>query len=118
MANKKLLEIDSSIFKNIHHIPDAKSCYDKYDNCIVIKRLLTTLSYYTHLDINNTNDKYIFCNFIETIYKYGIYDDFHHFRKYHENDIELIMNLAIKSYKLLECDISSCLYCSTLQNNK
>ena len=45
MANKELLEIDSSIFENVK--PDLKSCLDKYDNCIVIKRLLTTLSY-TH----------------------------------------------------------------------
>ena len=77
-TNNKLLEIESSIFEDINQ--DLKSCPDKSDNCIVIKRLLTTLSYYSHLDINsNTNDRLIFNNFIETVYKYKIYDDFYLF---------------------------------------
>ena len=45
MANYKSLEIDSSIFENVNS--DLISCCNnKYNNCIVINRLLTTLSYY------------------------------------------------------------------------
>ena len=116
MAIGKSSEIDSSMFENMtDNNQDFLSWrYDKkYDICVVIDRLLTPLSYYSDLNINNTNDKLIFINFFENVYKYKIIDDFHRLTKYHGNtdDIFLILNLAIKSFKLLECDVSSCLYC-------
>ena len=103
------LQIDPFIFEDINQ--HFEPCTNTYDNCIVIKRLLTTLSYYTHLDIdNNTNHQFIFNNFMDIVYKYKMYDDFYHFTKYHQNEIESIMDLAIKLYQLSECDITICIY--------
>ena len=111
----KQLQINLSIFKDINQHSQSSvattSCSEKHGNCIAIKRLLTSLSYYNLLDINNnTNDQLIFNNFIETVYTYSVYDDFYHLTKYHGNEMELIMDSAIKSHKLSSCDLSVCLY--------
>ena len=46
-GNNTLLDIDSSVFKNINpHLKE--SCSNEYDNCVVSKQLLSVLSYYNH----------------------------------------------------------------------
>ena len=57
---------------------------------------------------NNTNDQLTFNNFWRLFINFQ-YIDFHQ-TKYHENEDELIMDLATKSYRLLPCDISVGLY--------
>ena len=105
MAHNELLPLDLTIFVNIHGNNDLKSCSDEYDNCFVIKRLLTTLSYYSRFDIiNNTNDQLIFIKFIDRFYGYKMCDDFYHLIKCHKNDIESVTDLAIGSYNLPECN--------------
>ena len=59
---------------------------------MIIDSLLTTLSYYSNLNINNDNDKLIFVDFIDTVYKFGIYDDFYH----SQNIMEIILIFLIK----------------------
>ena len=60
MANDKSLEIDSSIFEEVN--PGLiLCCNDKYDNHIVIREIIKLLSYYTHLNIDDDDNKLIFC---------------------------------------------------------
>ena len=87
-----------------------KSCSEKHDDCIVVKRILTALSYYNHLDTNNTNDRSIFNNFMDTIYKQQVYDDKFHFSKFHQDDSESVIKLATTSYACKPCDLSTCSY--------
>ena len=87
-----------------------KSCSENVDNCIVIKRILTALSYYNHLDTDNVNDRSIFMNFMDTIYKHQVYDDKFHLIKFHQDDIESVIKLATTSYSCKSCDLSICSY--------
>ena len=85
------------------------SCTESHDNCLVIKRLLTALSYYCDLDTNQyMNHKSTFNNFMDTIYKYQVYDDYFHLMKFHQNDIESIAELAVTSFSCKPCDLSTC----------
>ena len=100
------VSFDTAIFQQPS--PPTKSCSEAHDNCIVIKRILTTLSYYSHLDMNNTNDRSIFNNFMDTIYKHQVYDDKFHFTKFHQDDIESVIKLATTDYSCKSCDLSTC----------
>ena len=83
----------------------------EHRDCKFVRRLLTALSYYTHLiTTNSTNDKLIFNNFMDSIYKHKVYDDFYHVTKKHQNEIISIMNLCIEAYKVPKCDLTCCLY--------
>ena len=78
---------------------------------MVLKRVLTACSYYNHLDtINNINDRLIFINFMDSIYKQQVYDDYFHLTRFHKNDIESIIQFAINSYSFSACDLSTCSY--------
>ena len=84
-------------------------CSDNIKDCMAIKRLLVSLSYYNTLNThNNNNDQALFCDFMDTIYQSQIYDDVYHLTKYHQNEIESILNLAIIAYKMEKCDLSHC----------
>ena len=107
------LTAEASFDVNIFQQSSAqmRSCSDKPDHCIVIKRVLTALSYYNRLDTNNNaNDRLIFNNFMDAIYKYQVYDDKFHFTKFHQNDIESIIELAISSHSCKPCDLCTCSY--------
>ena len=109
MAAKELLSFDLTIFQQSSS--PMKSCSKEPGNCIVIKRILTALSYYNHLDINNNeNDRSIFNNFMDTIYKHQVYDDKFHFTRFHQNEIESVSKLATSSFSCKPCDLSTCLY--------
>ena len=99
---RSYLEISATTSRRVH-------CKD-IEHCFPITRLLTSLLFYNHLEINNVNDQLSFCNFMDTIYKHYVYDDFYHFTKHHQNEIESIMDLAIKSYKMTKCDSLTCDY--------
>ena len=111
MANVKP-QFDLSFFESIE--PQFDPCsQDDIKECVVIKRLLTSLSYYSHLinaSMNESDHQMVFSEFMDTIYKHKVYDDFHHFSFMHENEIESIMDLAVKQYKLTQCDLSNCSY--------
>lgn len=100
------LQFDPSIYQQ----SSTPSKCSNHSECISIKRLLTALSYYNHLDINNTNDQLIFNNFMESIYKYQIYDDFYHLTNHHQNEIQSIKNTAVEVYEISKCDLSVCSY--------
>ena len=79
--------------------------------CIYTKRLLTALSYYSHLNVEaNTNNQLIFIEFMDKIYNHQIFDDFHHLTQDHQSELKAIANLAIECYKLTTCDLSTCHY--------
>ena len=94
-----------TIFKS-NSQPSNDECEShEHDDCISIQRLMACLKYYTKLDIHTDKNKDnidIFCNFIEEIYKYQIYDDYHHLVRYHQNELSQIMK------ELTECDLKSC----------
>ena len=107
-TNEVSFAIDSSLFQQSS--TPMKSCSETDDNCVVIKRILIALSYYNHLDTNIMNDRSIFNNFMDTIYKHQVYDDKFHFTKFHQDDIESVSKLAITSYSCKPCDLSTCSY--------
>ena len=88
----------------------AIPCLEEFNECVVIKRLLNSLTYYTHLlNTSKNNDHYAkFNHFMGTIYKNQALDDYYHLHKFHQDQIETIMGLAIKSYKLTDCKLSDC----------
>ena len=99
------MQPDFSIFDNIHSVLESRFCSYKPSNCTSIKRLLIALAYYDQLDINsNTNDQLTFCNFMETLYGYHIYDDMYHFTKFHQNQTELFHQIP------RHCNLSNCAY--------
>ena len=100
------VSFDASLFQKSS--TPMKSCSATHDNCIVIKRILSALSYYSHLDVNNINDRSIFIDFMDTIYKHQVYDDKFHFTKFHQDDIESVAKLAITAYSCRPCDLSIC----------
>lgn len=99
------------IFDNIEELKPDKTSTCTDINCGAIKRLLTSLKYYTNLNIKiNKNNQSIFCNFMDEVYKSQVYDDFHHFIKFHQSQLEEISKLAYDEYDLPTCDLSTCTY--------
>ena len=98
-------DIDLTIFSSIDgHSPE-------HIKCVNIKRLLTGLSYYANLDIiQNTKHQSLFTKFMNEIYTNQICDDFHHLTKHHQHQMELIQRIAVESYHLSSCDLSTCSY--------
>ena len=96
------IEFDLTIFKNEQKptIVTGK-CFEYYNKCITIKRLLASLSYYSVLDKDN-ND--IFCDFMLSVYGPQIYDDYFHLTKYHQNQLKQIRNMLGST----KCELSSC----------
>ena len=103
------VSFDLSIFEQ--SLTSMKSCSEKAEECIVTKRILTALLYYSRLDTtDNMNDRSIFINFMDTIYKHQVYDDKFHFIKFHQDDIESVVRLATTSYSYKPCDLAICTY--------
>ena len=90
-------QCDLSIFKNIFgkYSSIQSACSEDIKDCVVIQRLLTSLSY-----CHKLNDKLIFYDFLDSIYKHHVYEDMYHFTKYHQNQIQEIMDLAIWQYRM------------------
>ena len=104
---------DLSIFDDKQQAISDSKCDSpsSYLSCINVKRLLFTLKYYQTLQVpNNKNGKEIFNNFVINNYKYKIYDDFNHFTKYHQPQLEDVKQYAINNYNLAFCDLNECKY--------
>ena len=71
--------------------------------CIKIKRLLASLTYYIKLDSDHNE---MFCDFMLSVYGPKIYDDYFHLTKYHQNQLNEIKNMlgSIST----KCKLSSC----------
>ena len=81
----------------------------KYRQCKYLKRLLISLKYYAHIEIQQSQDNaQIFCNFMDQIYEYHVYDDFHHLLTFHQQHLELIKEFAMNEYEFATCDLSQC----------
>lgn len=92
---------DLSIFKDSNTATPIDATHN-YLGCEAIKRLLVSLRYYDQLDIkNNTENHDIFCDFMDRIYQYQIHDDYHHFAKFHQNELEAISKFAMEKCSLI-----------------
>lgn len=104
-------EIDLSIFQDVQQPLPTRS--HPFNNCAAVMRLLISLKYYHHLNVkSNKNNQTIFYNFMDSIYKSQIYDDYYHFMRFHQNDLDSILDLALNEYKMTICDLSQCNYSS------
>ena len=109
--NDSTLRQFNVLFKTIENEPSSLSCTaDDISKCMTIKRLLISLLYYDRLNrlIKNQKGKLLFCNFMDTIYKSAVYDDFFHLKTYHGDEIKSILNLATSQYKMPKCPLSKC----------
>lgn len=98
------LELDLSIFENMKNSVCS-------EDCVLVKRVLTALSYYSCLNTaDNDNDRLIFCNFMDKIYRHRVYDDAYHVSKCHQNKMNKILKLATTKFKIRKCDLSTCSY--------
>ena len=90
--------------------PDSKcNSSSSYLTCTNVKRLLFTLKYYETLKVaDNNHGRDIFHNFITNTYKYQVYDDFNHFVKFHQDQLQDVKQFAIDNYNLDLCDLSEC----------
>ena len=102
---------DLTVFNNNH--PSSDDCTD-FKSCIAIRRLLTSLRYYSSLNvITNDNDQAIFTHFINELYAHKLLiEDFHHLQGHHDDKICEIMDLVINNDLFSECDIDSCDFAS------
>ena len=100
--------MDLSIFENITiSCSDSDNCKD----CPFIQRLLNCLKYYTQLNLTeNIDNQTIFCDFVNEIYKYQIYEDYFHLTKFHSSHLNSVRELAIKSYQFENCNLTTCNY--------
>lgn len=62
--------------------------------CVANKRLLTLLSYYNRLNVLSVNDQTVFCNFMDEIYAGQIFDNHHHLTKYHQHQLQQILDFG------------------------
>eukprot|EP01083_Nonionella_stella_P086494 240342_1 len=105
---KKLYdEMDLRIFGEQQRQQCDQDCDDPIEGCIAIKRLVVALSYYSHLDVQNSQDRqYIFIAFINDVYPH-ILDDYAHLVNKHKN-LESINN-ALTAKKVFDvCDVKKC----------
>ena len=99
--------IDLTIF-NHHSSPPIDINHD-YQSCISIKRLLVSLKYYNQLKIeNNSNNQEVFTNFMDEVYKHQVFDDYYHLIKFHQSQLEAILDLALNQYGIPKCNVSEC----------
>ena len=103
--------VDLSIFNNDQSL--QSKCTD-FKGCIAIRRLSSSLRYYSSLKLKtSTDDQNIFTNFITEVYKYSsLIQDFHHLQKQHNHQLHDVMNHVIENGIISKCDIDSCNFSS------
>ena len=103
-------KFDLSIFNEVT-VSLIKDRDHSYLKCVATQRLLVSLKYYSQLDIKNNQENHeIFCNFMDEIYQHQIHDDYHHFIRFHQNELQAITSFAINNYGFTKCDLSTCHY--------
>eukprot|EP01083_Nonionella_stella_P173475 598520_1 len=105
---KKLYdEMDLRIFGQQGRQKCDQDCDDPIEGCIVVKRLVVALAYYSHLDVQNSKDgQHIFMAFINDVYPH-ILEDYAHLVKKHTN-LEAINN-ALRAKKVFDvCEVAKC----------
>ena len=102
--------MDMSIFLNQQPL---KNNDHSYQDCIAISRLLVSLKYYSDLNPHeNHENRAIFENFTNEVYKNQIIDDYCHLQKYHNKEIQEILKQLQSNGQSIECDIKSCNFTS------
>eukprot|EP01083_Nonionella_stella_P140887 433019_1 len=83
---KKLYdEMDVLIFSQEGKQKCDQDCDDPIEGCIVVKRLVVALAYYSRLDVQNSEDgQHIFIAFIEDVYPHILEDYAHLVKKTYE----------------------------------
>ena len=99
----------SMLDMTIFNIEEESQCCDGFQTCGSIKRLLSSLKYYTLLQPHHHKENQdIFTKFMNDIYKERVLDDFYHLTKSHEGEIQQIMDSAINVAKFKKCSINKC----------
>ena len=119
MANTKHVDIDLTIFETKQSFDyDLDECIkimceDKISKlCLPLQRLVYSLKYYQLLNITvNTENKSIFENFINEIYKHFL-DDYGHLTTKHKQHSYQINQMLLNSQYFVDCNISKCSYTS------
>eukprot|EP01083_Nonionella_stella_P109603 319788_1 len=88
-----------------------QNCNDPLAGCVMVKRLVISLAFYSRLDIQNSKaDQDKFIAFINEVYN-DILDDYAHLVREHRN-LEAITE-ALKTNALLPiCDVTKCIFTS------
>ena len=93
---------DTTIFE--HNIQPPTDYHHEPETCVSLQRLLTTLYYNTI-----TNQK-LFYEFMDTIYKQQIHDDYYHLILFHQRQLTEIRSIMTSSLYQLKstCQLSRC----------
>eukprot|EP01083_Nonionella_stella_P235457 827935_1 len=114
---KKLYdEMDLRIFGQQGRQKCDQDCDDPIEGCIVVKRLVVALAYYSRLDVQNSKEgQQIFIAFIKECYPH-ILEDYAHLVNKHTN-LETINN-ALRTKKVFDvCEVTKCA-CSTRHQSR
>ena len=105
---------DSNKNEEIKSYNELPSDCKGFESCVSIERLLTCLKHYSAFKLkNNENDRRIFINYANEVYKHQLLiEDFDHFQRDHDKELYEIMNYAIENEPSSKCDIESCDYAS------
>ena len=105
----QIVSSDLSVFQNFNPPQVSKLYCCNIKQCDAIKRLLYSLFYYDLLKVDdNINYQKLSCNFMDNIYKQQIYDDFYHLTKYHQSEMQSVMDFAISKYNISKCNLTTC----------
>eukprot|EP01084_Bolivina_argentea_P111482 198878_1 len=106
----KSSKIDLDTFKDISNkCNQDDNNDDPIDSCKAVKRLVSSLKYYSMLDLTNNKDhQNIFSQFIGDIYTIYL-DDYSHLVQKHKN-LEDINKAMIEMKEFGSCDILKCLF--------
>ena len=107
--------IDLSVFNDNEQQQPPSSCKD-FKSCISTNRLLSSLHYYSLLNItSNTNHQNIFTHFMHEIYNPQlVIMDYYHVQKSHGHQVYDIMNHAFDHHQFKPCDLDTCPHSSRL----
>ena len=111
-SDPQIASTDMTIFENIQQKGEP-NCRE-FKSCIAINRLLSSLRYYQSLELQTSIDhQEIFTSFANEVYRHPILiQDFHHFQKEHDEQLQHIMEYAIANGLSTKCNINTCNYAS------
>lgn len=105
----KIKSIDIDIYNETNKISECKKILPfNVSNCSHIRRLISSLKYYSTLDIiQNKNDEMEFIYFFLEIYKHVLNDIVHLVDK-HNDDLQQINESLINDKDFIACDVKQC----------